>query len=323
MKSILILVIFPFCVCAQGNLSLTNFPSLAVPASSRGWGMGNTGIAGSLENQSLSYNVARSAFTQNIHQASAHYMPWLPGISDDAKFIYADYLGSIGNTSAIGVAINFLDLGTLAMRDENGATLGMYKANEYNIGTSYALRLGEGASLGATFKFFGQSMPDAGVKNTFSLCGDLGYYQTIQLGDASHVLTCGATVNNLGANNNLPTTAGIGFAYTQNCETGDRFMLTLDALGLLRDDWNGLRFNAGAEYGFDEQFFLRCGASLENQSKGNRKFVSFGAGYKGFVSDQSWGLDIFYLVPFGAAGTVSPFQNSCGLTLSLNIGNIQ
>lgn len=323
MKVIIVFLFFPFCVGAQASLSLTGFPSLTIPASSRGWGMGNTGIAASVENQSLSYNVARSAFTQNIHQASAHYMPWLPGISNDSKFIHADYLGSIGNTSAIGIGINFLDLGTIAMRDDNGATLGLFKANEYNIGASYALRVSENASLGAMFKFFGQSLPGPGVKNTYGLCGDLGYYQTFQLGDASHLLSCGATVSNLGGNNNLPTTGGVGFAYTQHAETGDQFIFTLDASRLLRDDWKGLRFNAGGEYGFDEQFFLRCGASIENQSKGDRKFFSVGAAYKGFISDQSWGLDMFYLVPFGSAGAVSPFQNSCGLTLSLNIGNFQ
>jgi hypothetical protein len=57
--------------------------------------------------------------------------------------------------------------------------------------------------------------------------------------------------------------------------------------------------------------------------KGNRKFFSLGAGYKGFVSDQSWGFDIHWLVPFGTATVASPFQNAYGITLSLNLGSFQ
>ncbi|MES2006375.1 MAG: PorV/PorQ family protein [Bacteroidota bacterium] len=321
MRAMLILLLLPVCVWSQGDLVLTSYPSLTIAASSRGWAMGGTGIAGSTENQSLSFNVAGTAFTQNLHQASVYYTPWLPGVSTDAKFVHADYLGSLGNTSALGFAVNFLNMGTIAVRDDNGATLGLYKANEYNIGMSYALQLGGSASLGAKFTFLGQSIPGGSIKNTFSICGDLGYYQSTQLGDASHLLSWGATVRNLGANNHLPSSAGIGLAYRQHSQSNDQFMFTLDASRLLEDDWKGLRISTGAEYAFDEMFFLRGGVTFENKSKGNRKYFSLGAGYKCFVSDQSWMLDLHYLVPFGFDGGVSPFQNSYGLTLSFNIGN--
>ena len=322
MRAFLIILLLPLGLCAQVGPVLTSFPSLSIPASSRGLGMGNSGIASSVENQALSYNVAKAAFAQNLHQAAVHYMPWLPGVSSDARFVHADYLGALG-TSALGFSVNYLNLGTVAIRDDNGATLGLYKSAEYNVGTSYALQLGASASLGATLRFLGNMMPAGVSKNTYSVCGDLGYYQSCQLGDASRVLSWGAVVSNLGGYSNLPTMAGVGVAYTQRDESNSQLMFTLDASRLLKDAWSGLRLSAGAEYGFDEQFFLRGGVNLESKDKGNRKFFSLGAGYKGFVSDQSWGLDIHYLVPFGVAGGASPFQNSYGLTLSLNIGNFQ
>ena len=313
MRAIILFLVLPVGLFAQ--VVLTGFPSLTIPASSRGWAMGNTGIASSRENQSLSYNVAGSAFTHNFHQASVHFMPWL---IDDGKFVHADYLGSVGNSSAFGVAINFLDLGTVAIRDNNGATIGLYKANEYNIGSSCALQVAQHTSIGATLRFIGQSIPGGVINNSFSFCGDLGICQSFQLGDVARELSFGAVVSNLGANINLPSSAGIGITYIQHGEGSDLSM-SLDASRLLKDDWKGLLINAGAEYGFDDQLFLRGGLSLENASKGNRKYFSLGAGYKGFVSDQSWAVDIFYLIPFG----LSPFQNSYGLTLSINIGNFQ
>lgn len=308
---------------AQNGIELTRFPSLTLSASSRGWGMGNTGIASSTANQSLSYNVAAAAFTPNFHQASMHYMPWLPGVSKDTRFVHADYLASTGKASAFGLEVSYLDMGTLALRDDYGATLGLYKTSEYHIGTSYALQLGNGAALGATMRFFGNSMPAGILPNTYSVSGDIGYYQSCPLSDASKVLSWGAVVSNLGGNPYLPTTAGIGLAYCQHSETNDQLLVALDACRLLKDDWKGVRASIGAEYGFDESFFLRGGVGLENRYKGNRKYFSLGAGYKGFVSDQSWGVDIYYLIPFGVASGASPFEHAYGLTLFINIGNFQ
>jgi len=68
---------------------------------------------------------------------------------------------------------------------------------------------------------------------------------------------------------------------------------------------------------------LRGGLSWEHADRGNRKFVSLGVGYKGFVNDQSWGLDVHYLVPYGPSGNLSPYQHGFGLTLVINIGNFE
>lgn len=312
-------------VCIEGRAQplVTAFPSLRIPASSRGLAMGDGGIASSVENQAISYNIARSAFLQNFHQASVSYMPWLPGVSNDTRFVHADYLASISNSSAIGFAVSYLNMGTMAMRDNNGATIGVYRSSEYNVGTSYALQIGANASLGVAMRFLGQNIMAGVVKPVSSLCGDIGYYQSLSLGDESRVLSWGATVSNLGANINLPSTAGVGVEYTQHDDANNQFSFSLDATRLLRDDWRGVRVSAGAEYSYGERFFLRGGVSLENELRGNRKFFSAGAGYKGFVFDQSCGLDVHYLIPFGVVAGVSPFQNAYGFTLRLNLGNFQ
>ncbi len=320
---LLFLFIFSYSRAQSPDPVVNTFPSLRIPASSRGMAMGDGGIASTKENQAFSYNIARSAFLQNFHQASVSYMPWLPGIAHDTRFIHADYLASISNTSAFGFAVSYLNMGTMTMRDNNGATIGDYRSSEYHVGTSYALQIGDNASLGVGLRFLGQNLMAGFIKPVYSLCGDIDYYQQISLGDESKILSWGATVRNLGPNINLPSTAGAGIAYTQHDDANNQYAFSVDATRLIRDEWSGLRFSLGAEYGYGEQFFLRGGASLENQFKGNRKFFSLGAGYKGFVSDQSWSLDLHYLIPFGVAGTVSPFQNSYGLTLSLNIGNFQ
>jgi hypothetical protein len=160
----------------------------------------------------------------------------------------------------------------------------------------------------------------------------------------------------------LPTNLGIGVSYcTDNPNTNSQFTIELDANKLLVPtpptfDANGnitagkdpnrsvlnalfssfsdapdgfaeelreITINAGVEYAFDKQFFLRGGVSLESRFKGNRKFAGLGVGYKGTINDQSWGLDFHYLVPIANIAAVSPFQNCWGFALKLSIGNFE
>ncbi|MES2329977.1 MAG: PorV/PorQ family protein [Bacteroidota bacterium] len=321
MRTILFLI-WIMCVTIIRAQVVTSFPSLLIHASSRGMGMGDAGIAASTGTQQLLYNPAKTAFTQNFHEASVSYMPWLTGISNDTRMMNASYIGSVGN-GAFGLSLNYLRLGQMDTRDENGATLATYTAREYNLGGSFSLKLNDHHSLSTSFKFLAQNSYEPQPVNIYTVCGDIGYYGFTELGDASNKLEWGATITNLGAKKfNLPASAGVGVGYTKQSESSS-FTVSLDAARLFNDDWKGVRYTAGVEYEYDEQFFLRGGVSLENANKGNRKFFSFGAGYKGFVNDQSWNIDLHYLVPFGAVAGISPFQNSWGLTIGINIGNFQ
>lgn len=310
------------CVTVLRAQVVTTFPSLSIHANSRGMGMGDGGIAAAKGTQSLLYNAAKAAFAQNFHEGSVGYMPWLTGISHDTRMLNAGYVAGLGNT-AFGINLNYLNLGAIDMRDDNGATLSSYTAREFNLSGSFAIQLNEHHSLSTSLKFLAQNNYLPNPTNVYTACGDVGYYGFATLGDASNKLEWGATVMNLGAKKlELPATAGIGIGYTKQTDYSS-FSVSIDVNRLQKDSWSGLRYNAGMEYGYDDQFFLRGGVSLENINSGNRKFFSFGAGYKGFVSDQSWNIDLHYLVPFSKAGGLSPFQNGWGLTLGFTIGNFQ
>lgn len=301
---------------------VTGFPSLIIQANSRGMSMGDNGLASAVGNQALNYNAAQTAFTQNFHQTSFSYMPWLTGISNDTRMLNVNYLAGLDN-SALGFSLNYLDLGSIEMRDDNGATIASYKARDFNLGVSYAQQIASQHAVSVTMKFIGQNQFSTFPVNVYSFCGTIGYYGFMNLGSEARKLHWGATLSNLGPKINLPTTAGVGIAYSTMSETNSQFTVSLDATRLLAEDWKSVRVAAGTEYAFDSRFFIRGGLSLENKNRGDRKFFSLGAGYKGFVNDQSWGLDVHYLVPFGTVSPVSAFQNCWGLTLALNMGNFQ
>ncbi|MES2005569.1 MAG: PorV/PorQ family protein [Bacteroidota bacterium] len=321
MRTILFLI-WILCVTILRAQVVTTFPSLSIHASSRGMGMGDAGIASAEGAQQLLYNPAKSAFTQYFHQVSVGYMPWLTGISPDTRMMNVGYVASV-NTAAFGVSLNYLNLGSIDTRDDNGATLSSYTAREYNVGGSFALQLNEHHALSTTLRFLAQNAYEPNPVNRYSVSGDVGYYGFTQIGESASRLEWGATVSHLGSKkNNLPATAALGVAYKQQMEFHS-VQVSVDAARLLKDNFSGMRYTAGVEYGYVDQFFLRGGASIEKATAGNRKYFSFGAGYRGFVDDQGWQIDLHYLVPFGASGGLSPYQGSWGLTIGFNLGNFQ
>jgi hypothetical protein len=330
MKMLLLLLVAPCFLFAQDPM-ITAFPSLRIPTSSRGLAMGDNGIAAAVGNQQLYHNVAKAAFSQNFHQASVSYLPWLSGVSNDTRLMNANYIGNIGDNTALGLSLSYLRIGNVAMRDENGAIVGLFRASEYSLGTSFGIQVFEHASVGVTLRAIGQNMNMNMPLTIFSACGDIAYYQYLELGDVSRKIEWGVTVSNLGpkvgyssglSKTSLPANVGVGVGYSSVMEDNG-FSISLDANKLIADNFQGVRFSLGVEYGYAGAFFLRGGVHYEGAQSGNRKFVGLGVGYKGLVADQSWGLDFHYLVPFGVVGAVSPYSDVFGFTLSFNFGNFQ
>lgn len=83
-----------------------------------------------------------------------------------------------------------------------------------------------------------------------------------------------------------------------------------DAPGGIKEEMREYNIALGAEYWYDNQFAIRAGYFYEDPTKGNRKYITFGAGLKYNV----FGLDFAYLVP-AASNVKSPLQNTLRFTL--------
>lgn len=76
-------------------------------------------------------------------------------------------------------------------------------------------------------------------------------------------------------------------------------------------------YNAGAEWTYDDVFMVRAGYQHEHQTKGNRKYFTFGAGLK----YNMFALDVAYLIP--ANSTVrSPLENTLRFTLTFDLAGM-
>ncbi|MDP1727185.1 MAG: type IX secretion system outer membrane channel protein PorV [Bacteroidota bacterium] len=67
-----------------------------------------------------------------------------------------------------------------------------------------------------------------------------------------------------------------------------------DAPGGWKEEMHEINISTGLEYWYDKQFALRAGYFYEHPTKGNRKYLTFGAGFRFNV----FGLDVSYLIPF-------------------------
>ena len=89
-----------------------------------------------------------------------------------------------------------------------------------------------------------------------------------------------------------------------------------DAPGGSKEEFQEVRWGAGIEYSYNKQFFARMGYSYENYYKGNRNYLTFGAGFH--LSIVS--LDISYCV--GLAST-NPLDQTMRFTLGFDLAGIK
>jgi hypothetical protein len=85
-----------------------------------------------------------------------------------------------------------------------------------------------------------------------------------------------------------------------------------DAPGGFREEMREINISTGVEYWYDKQFALRTGFFYENPFKGNRKFLTFGAGFRFNV----FGIDLSYLVPIE---TRNPLERTLRFSLLFDI----
>jgi hypothetical protein len=85
-----------------------------------------------------------------------------------------------------------------------------------------------------------------------------------------------------------------------------------DAPGGFKEELQEITLSAGVEYWYNQQFALRAGYFHEHENKGNRKFMTAGAGFKLNV----FSLDFAYLFPLAHN---HPLANTLRFTLSFDV----
>ncbi|MEM9858725.1 MAG: type IX secretion system outer membrane channel protein PorV [Bacteroidota bacterium] len=173
---------------------------------------------------------------------------------------------------------------------------------------------------------------DARPGNSVSADIAMYYNKDISLGGRNSNLAFGANISNIGAkltysdeNNRdfIPTNLRIGTALTTDLDPYNKITFALDlnklmvpsptldstqneksllsgmfgsfgdAEGGFSEEISEFTLSLGAEYWYNNTFAVRLGYFLEDEDKGNRKYLTAGVGFR----YQKFGVDFAYLVP--------------------------
>ena len=253
---ILILALSPTFLLAQGSQTrinelngAANPITVAVPFAnfapdSRGAALGDAGVATSPDVYSSHWNNAKLAFIEKDLGFSFSYSPWLGNIVDDMSLNYLTFYKRIDRNQTIGASMRYFDLGEIQLTDLNGDPLGIENPSEFAVDGTYARKLSENLSLGASIRFIWSNLagnitgaPD--VKPGTSLATDIGLYyrQPLALKGIDSELALGAHISNLGqkitytSQDNedfIPANLRLGAAWKMNLDPYNSFTFIFD-----------------------------------------------------------------------------------------------
>ena len=89
-----------------------------------------------------------------------------------------------------------------------------------------------------------------------------------------------------------------------------------DAPNGFSEEMQEIQWSVGAEYTYNDKFSLRAGYHNESENKGNRKYFTFGAGFKMSV----FSLDTGYVV---ATAKSNPLDQTLRFSLSFDMDGIK
>lgn len=311
----------------------TAVPFLLITPDARHAGLGETGVASSPDANASYWNPAKLVFIPTDYGGSLSYTPWLGKIINDMSISFLTGYYKITQEQAISVGLKYFDLGDIFFTENgiDGTNFNPREFSfdlTYSRKLTEELSLGlTGRYIHSNLTgAFSSGGVDA--RPGKSVAADIGIYYTSEIQNSrGSILSLGAAITNIGAkitysdNNNkdfLPTNLRLGTAFTTALDghnsvtflldfnkllvpTIDKdqtllrgmFSSFTDAPGGFSEEMHEITTSMGVEYWYEHVFAARLGYFLEAADKGNRKYLTLGAGFR----RKSFGFDIAYLVP--------------------------
>ena len=235
------------------NYISTGMPILLIAPDAVSSGMGDVGAATEPDAYSAHWNNAKFAFIDGIMGVSTTFTPWLRNLKvGDMNLLYLGGYRRINSRSTFAASLTYFSLGDIDMTDIEGNLVTELHPNEFAVDATYALKITDNLSLGATGRFMrsdltnGQTLNDgSGNSETHaanSLAADIGLYYQMPVSKVEEI-ALGAFISNLGAklsysddNNNrefLPANFRLGGRYTNRIDDYNKVSILVDVNKLL------------------------------------------------------------------------------------------
>lgn len=201
------------CVTDQNSLCvpntvLTPVPFLRIVPDARAGALGDTGIALSPDANSIHFNAANLAFSEERVGLSATYTPWLRNLGlQDVYNAYLSGFRQLDDLQTVGFGFKFFSLGGIDYTDPNGNLIGSGNPREIEFAVAYARKLTSNFSAGLTAKYIFSNLATGqivnGVEivsgNSFAADISFNYEKETNLGANGGLWKFGLTLSNLGS----------------------------------------------------------------------------------------------------------------------------
>lgn len=231
----------------QLNTITTAVPFLMIGPDSRSGALGDAGVALSPDANSLHWNPAKMAFSENEVEFSLSYAPWLRALVDDMNLAYLSGVKRINKRQAWGAALRYFSLGNITFTDESGTTIRDFQPAEFSLDVGYSQKLSDKFSGGIAGRFInsnltgGTNVLGANSKPGRSVAVDISAFYSnprTKFAGRDAAFNWGLNISNIGAKMSYSESADRDFIPT-NLKLGS-------ALTMKLDEYNSLTFTADA-----------------------------------------------------------------------------
>ena len=183
----------------------TAVPFLMIASDARAAGMGEQGVATSVDNFSQHWNPAKYVFSEREGGVGFSYTPYLSKLVNDVFLANLSYYNKISDRSAWSASLKYFNLGDIDILQNPLDIPIVENPNEFTLDAAYSLKLSENFSMAVAGRFLLsdvkiQSLGDE-TEAASSVAVDIsGYYQSdiVQTGGSEGIWRAGFNISNLG-----------------------------------------------------------------------------------------------------------------------------
>lgn len=161
----------------------TGIPFLLIASDARAAGMGDMGVATSVDAFSQQWNSSKYAFSEAKSGIGVSYTPYLSKLVNDIFLGNFTYYNRIDEKSAFAASLRYFSLGEIEFVNGPNDTPRQQKPNEFSLDASYALRLADQFSMSVAMRYLRSDLRIQGVGGDITPASTFGvdisgYYQS-------------------------------------------------------------------------------------------------------------------------------------------------
>ena len=227
----------------------TAVPFLLIASDARAAGLGDMGVATSVDTYSQQWNPSKYAFSETKSGFGISYTPYLSKLVNDIFLANVTYFNRINERSAFAASFKYFSLGEIELR-QTAEDLGIIeKPNELTLDVSYALRLSDQFSMSVALRYLRSDLRIPEIDSNFGAASSYGvdisgYYQSeeVAYNDFNGRWRGGFALQNIGPKikyddagqeNFIPTTLRLGGGFDFIFDYYNKLSVTAEVAKLL------------------------------------------------------------------------------------------